>query len=100
MNNLNNKIKIKNFLLKHKKIFQECLTKHIVANCFFCPMREVQAMMPNCNNYNCTKVYEYIAILFDKEPKKSIIRTDALCKDVRKEMIKLISSINNALEIE
>lgn len=47
-------------------------------------------------NGNCTKVYEYIALLLGKEPKKSIIRTDPYCnycKDVRKEMISLASSV-------
>ena len=37
MNNLNNEAKIKSFLLKHKKKYQEFLNKHITANCFKCP---------------------------------------------------------------
>ena len=93
MNTLNNEAKIKLFLLKHKKTFQECLDKHITANCFYCPMQEVKTIIPNCNYYNCSKVYEYIATLLGKETKKSIIRTDPFCKDIRKEMISLASSV-------
>lgn len=87
---MSNKTKIKAFLLKHNKTFQELLNKHVTADCFRCPMREIDDMMPDGN---CTKAYEYIATLLGKEPKKSVIRTDACCKDVRKEMINLASSV-------
>lgn len=90
MNNLNNEAKIKSFLLKHKKKYQEFLNKHIIANCFKCPIHEIDDLIPYDN---CTKKYEYIATLLGKEPKKSIIRTDAFCKDVCKEMISLASSV-------
>ena len=67
MNALNNEAKIKLFLLKHKKTFQECLDKHITANCFYCPMQEVKTIIPSCNYYNCSKVYEYIATSLGKQ---------------------------------
>lgn len=87
---MNNEAKIKSFLLKNKKKYQELLNKHITADCYHCPIREIDDLMPSSN---CTKAYEYIALLLGKEPKKSIIRTDPYCKDVRKEMIGLASSV-------
>lgn len=90
MDNLSNEARIKSFLLKNKKKYQELLNKRITADCYHCPIREIEDLMPDIN---CTKAYEYIAILLGKEPKKSIIRTDPYCKDVRKEMINLASSV-------
>ena len=85
-----NEAKIKSFLLKYKKKYQELLNKNITANCFRCPIHEINDLMPHGN---CTKAYEYISTLLGKEPKKSVIRTDAYCKDVYKEMISLASSV-------
>lgn len=87
---MNNEAKIKSFLLKNKKKYQELLNKCITADCYHCLIREIDDLMPNGN---CTKAYEYISILLGKEPKKSIIRTDSYCKDVCKEMISLASSV-------
>ena len=86
MNNLNNEARIKSFLLKNKKKYQELLNKRITADCCYCPIREIEDLLPDSN---CTKAYEYIATLLGKEPKKLIIR----CNDVRKEMISLASSV-------
>ena len=87
---MNNEARIKSFLLKNKKKYQELLNKHMTADCYHCPICEIVDLMPYGN---CTKAYEYIATLLGKEPKKSIIRTDPSCKDIHKEMISLASSV-------
>jgi len=82
----NNEARIKSFLLKNKKKFQEFNKKHVVADCLSCPMCEI-----DIPEDDCVKIYEHIAILLNKEPKKIVARKG--CKEVRKEMARLASSV-------
>jgi hypothetical protein len=82
----NNEARIKSFLLKYKKKFQKLNKKDIVADCFSCPMCEIDVPEDNC-----VEIYEHIAFLLNKEPKKIVARKG--CKEVRKEMARLASSV-------
>lgn len=77
---------VKNFLLKHKKDFQEYLNKNGIA-CFRCLIHKAESELHYKNS--CIGIYRYIATSLNKIPKsKNELPT---CEDLYREMIRLAS---------
>lgn len=88
----NNSNEVKNFLLKHKKDFQEYLNNNLRRNngiaCFRCLIHKAESELNYRNS--CIKIYEYIATSLNKIPKsKNELLT---CEDLYREMVRLASS--------
>lgn len=78
---------VKNFLLKHKKDFQEYLNKNGIA-CFRCLIHKAESELHYKNS--CIGIYRYIATSLNKIPKsKNELLT---CEDLYREMVRLASS--------
>ena len=85
-----NSNEVKNFLLKHKKDFQEYLNNNLNGiACFRCLIHKAESELNYKNS--CSKIYEYIATSLNKIPKsKNELLT---CENLYKEMVRLASSI-------
>lgn len=82
-----NSNEVKNFLLKHKKDFQEYLNNNLNGiACFRCLIHKAELELNYRNS--CIKIYEYIATSLNKIPKKGIL----ICEDLYREMVRLASS--------
>lgn len=80
---------VKNFLLKHKKDFQEYLNNNLNGiACFRCLIHKAESELHYKNS--CSKIYEYIATSLNKIPKSKNILLN--CKDLYREMVRLASS--------
>lgn len=82
-----NSNEVKNFLLKHKKDFQEYLNNNLNGiACFWCLIHKAESELNYKNS--CIKIYEYIATSLNKIPKKDLF----ICEDLYREMVRLASS--------
>jgi hypothetical protein len=81
---------VKNFLLKHKKDFQEYLNNNLNGiACFRCLIHKAESELHYKNS--CIGIYRYIATSLNKIPKsKNELPT---CEDLYREMIRLASGI-------
>jgi hypothetical protein len=80
---------VKNFLLKHKKDFQEYLNNNLNGiACFRCLIHKAESELHYKNS--CIGIYRYIATSLNKIPKsKNELLT---CEDLYREMVRLASS--------
>ena len=85
-----NSNEVKNFLLKHKKDFQEYLNNNLNGiACFRCLIHKAESELNYKNS--CIKIYEYIATSLNKIPKsKNELPT---CEDLYREMVRLASNV-------
>ena len=81
---------VKNFLLKHKKDFQEYLNNNLNGiACFRCLIHKAESELNYKNS--CMKIYEYIATSLNKMPKsKNELLT---CENLYREMVRLASNV-------
>jgi hypothetical protein len=81
---------VKNFLLKHKKDFQEYLNNNLNGiACFRCLIHKAESELNYRNS--CINIYKYITTSLNKIPKsKNELLT---CEDLYREMIRLASGI-------
>ena len=85
-----NSNEVKNFLLKHKKDFQEYLNNNLNGiSCFRCFIHKAVESELNYKN-SCIKIYEYIATSLNKIPKKD--KELLTCEGIYREMVRLASS--------
>lgn len=80
---------VKNFLLKHKKEFQEYLNNNLNGiACFRCLIHKAESELHYKNS--CIRIYKYIATSLNKIPKKD--KELLTCEDLYREMVRLASS--------